>query len=128
VNGPTGSPTGSLGEEAAKLLRALQDWAEDHGGSVDPSAAAAAAAASSTGHRVGEHVATGAEECRYCPLCRVISAARGTPPEVRQHLASAATSLMHAAAGVLATPVPDPQAAGPDPVEKISLDDEWEDD
>jgi hypothetical protein len=40
----------------------------------------------------------------------VISAFRATSPEVRQHLASAATSLVSAAAGVLATQVPEPEA------------------
>jgi hypothetical protein len=61
----------------------------------------------------------------------VISAVRSTSPEVRQHLSSAASSLLQAAAGVLATPVPDdarrpPRDGG---VEKIDLtDDAWEED
>ena len=80
---------------------------------------------------VNEHIATGGEDCRYCPVCQVISAVRGTSPEVRQHLAAAASSLMQAAAGLLATPVPDRAArVGDGSVEKIDLDDddEWEDD
>jgi hypothetical protein len=60
----------------------------------------------------------------------VISAVRGTSPEVRQHLTTAATSLMHAAAGLLATQMPEPSKERADGgVEKIDLsDDEWEDD
>ncbi len=50
---------------------------------------------------------------------------------MKHHLSSAATSLMHAAAGLLATQVPDPSSRREDTsVEKIDLndDDEWEDD
>ena len=130
---------GSVGEEAVKLLQALQDWAADSAAdsAADHAGAAssAAAGAATTWRWVNEHVATGGADCRYCPLCQVISMVRGTPPEVRDHLASAATSLMHAAAGMLATTVPDagarrrgPGGAGT-PVQKIDLDDqEWEDD
>jgi hypothetical protein len=123
---------GSVGEEAAKLLQALQDWAKESGGDYAGAATSAAEGAASTWHRVNEHVATGGEDCRYCPLCQVISVVRGTSPEVREHLATAATSLMHAAAGMLSTAVPQPDAERgrrSGPVEKIDLDDqEWEDD
>jgi len=73
-------------------------------------------------------VATGGEDCRFCPVCQVIHAVRTTNPEVKAHLASAASSLLHAAAGVLATQVPRPDR--PTGVEKIDLgddDDPWGD-
>jgi hypothetical protein len=158
MSDPTGpddeEPVGSMEEEAAKLFAALQDWAitEDiTGADRSTSFGAAAAAAAAAAHRVDEHIATGGPDCRYCPVCQVISAVRGTPPEVRQHLVSAATSLMHAVTGLLATPVPD-RTERRDPgervdpveridpvdrinpverinvVEKIDLDDDWEDD
>ena len=118
---------GGVGEEAAKLLAALQDWAKESGSEYADATATAAAEAASTFRQVNEHIATGGDDCRYCPLCQVISAVRSTSPEVRQHLSSAASSLLQAAAGVLATPVPDdarsPREAG---VEKIDLDDDWE--
>jgi hypothetical protein len=122
---------GSVGEEATKLLQALQDWAKDNGGDRAEATASAAAGAASSVHRIGEHIATGGEDCRYCPLCQVISAVRATPPDVREHLAAAATSLMHAAASVLATPVPErgSRSGETSSVEKIDFsDDEWEDD
>jgi hypothetical protein len=123
---------GSLGEEAAKLLQAVQGWAKESGAEHAEAAMSAAEGAASTWQRVNEHVATGGEDCRYCPLCQVISVVRGTSPEVREHLATAATSLMHAAAGMLATTVPHGEDRGRrgGPVEKIDLDDdqEWEDD
>jgi hypothetical protein len=125
---PAGERTGSVGEEAAKLLQALQEWARDGAGDATGATASAAAAAASAAHRINEHLATGGPECRYCPLCQVIAAVRGTSPEVRQHLTTAATSLMHVVAALLATPVPDQDAAKPDAVQRIDLDDEWEDD
>ena len=121
---------GSVAEEAAKLLHALQDWAKESGSEYAGAAASAAEGAASAVHRIDEHIATGSAECSYCPVCRVISAVRATSPEVRQHLTTAGTSLLHAAAGLLATTVPEPSKQRRDgPVEKIDLsDDEWEDD
>ena len=116
---------GSVGEEAAKLFAALSGWARDQGTEYAGSAAGAAAAMSETMHTFNEHIATGAEECRYCPVCQVIHLVRATSPEVKAHLAVAASSLMHAAAGMLSTQVPTEQKG---PVEKIDLDDaDWDD-
>lgn len=116
---------GSVGEEAAKLFAALSGWAKEQGTDYAGSAAGAASAMSEALHDVNEHIATGSAECKYCPVCQVIAAVRATSPEVKAHLAIAASSLMQAAAGVLATQVPDGKAS---PVEKIDLDDEgpWE--
>jgi hypothetical protein len=120
---------GSVTEEAAKLLHALQDWAKESGSEYAGAAATAAEGAAAAVHRVDEHIATGAPECSYCPVCRVISAVRSTSPEVRQHLTTAATSLMHAAAGLLATQMEPSKERADGGVEKIDLsDDEWEDD
>ena len=123
---PTGGEAiGSVGEEAAKLFAALSGWAREQGLDAAGSAAGAASAMAETMHSVNEHIATGSGECRYCPVCQVIHAVRTTSPEVKANLAVAASSLMQAAAGVLATQVPsDPKA----PVEKIDLDDgDWGD-
>jgi hypothetical protein len=129
-SGDPGDPVGSVAVEAAKLLQALQDWAKDSGSEYAGATASAAAGAAATLRDLDEHIATGGEDCTYCPVCRLIHVVRGTSPEVREHLRTAATSLMEAAAGVLATPVrrPDhPPRNGS--VQKIDLsDDEWEDD
>ena len=125
-------PVGSVGAEAAKLLGALQEMARESGSEYAGAAAAAAGGAASSLNLVSEHIATGGEDCRYCPLCQVISAVRGTSPEVKQHLTSAATSLMQAVTEAMATTVPD--QSGEDRrrsgVQKIDLtdDDSWEDD
>ena len=115
---PGSDPVGSVAEEAAKLLGALQGWTS--GGAGDPASRAAGLL-----HDVNEHIATGAAECRYCPLCQVIGAVRDTSPEVKQHLATATTSLLHAATGLLqARADRDEGSRRTDPVEKIDLDDD----
>jgi hypothetical protein len=141
AGGPGGEDlsVGTLGEEATKLLQALQGWAKEGGAQYAGAGASAAEGLSSAWEQVNEHLATGGDDCRYCPVCQVISAVRRTPPDVREHLVTAATSLMQAAAGLLATDVPAPgRRHGQDPVERIDLDEgdrpgdqddrEWEDD
>jgi hypothetical protein len=120
---PHGEEIGSVGEEAAKLFLALSGWAKDHGAGTAGSAADMAGQVTDALRDVNAHIATGGEDCKYCPVCQVISAVRSTSPEVKAHLAVAASSLMHAAAGVLATQIPqDGKSPG---VEKIDLD-EWD--
>src|SRR4051812_48105364 len=84
---PEDEPVGSVGDEAAKLLGALADWAGDH---LHDSA-----------QEVNEHLATGDAECLYCPICRTVHAVRGASPEVRAQLAAAASTFLQAAAGLL---------------------------
>ena len=72
---------------------------------------------------MNEHVATGAPECSYCPICRTVHVVRQASPEVRAQLALAASSLMQAAAGLLAAAVPQERRRGARwPVEHIDLD------
>ena len=120
-------PVGSVGEEAAKLLGALSEWARDQGTDYAGTAAGAANSFAQTVHEVNEHIATGSADCRYCPVCQVIHVVRQTSPEVRAHLSVAASSLMHAAAGLLATHTNGQSTSSP--VEKIDLDDDtdWDD-
>jgi hypothetical protein len=101
--GPEGpEDVGSVGEEAAKLFGALSGWARDHGGDLSDSLGDFAGHAADAVRNVDDHLATGAPECQWCPVCRTVHAIREVSPEVRDHLASAAASLMQAAAGVLA--------------------------
>jgi hypothetical protein len=123
---PGGPEVGSLAEEATKLFGALSGWASEHGGDAGQAAAGFASHAADAAKGIDDHIATGAAECRWCPVCRTIHAVRELSPEVKDHLATAAASLMQAAAGVLATAVPEqgtPRRS--DGVEKIDLDDEW---
>jgi hypothetical protein len=106
---------GGVGEEAVKLFGALADWAREHGPAFH-----------GLPDDLDEHLATGAPECTYCPVCRTVHVLREAGPEVRQHLAIAAASLMQAAAGVLnaASADPQPGTRRSEGVQKIDLDDE----
>jgi len=118
---------GSVGEEAAKLLGALSDWAHDQGSDMGQGLSGLASQAAASLHDVNEHLATGSAECTYCPVCRTVHAVRQTSPEVRAHLTQAASSFLHAAAGLMATlPPRDPSGRTPG-VEKIDLDDPEDD-
>ena len=116
-------PVGSLGEEAAKLMSALQGWAREHGEDYASAAAGAASGAAASMDSINEHIATGGQDCKYCPICQVISAVRDTNPEVKQHLSSAAVSLLQALSRMLDTRPP-PDRRGSSPVEKIDLTDD----
>jgi len=115
ANEPGRDPdVGTVVEEAAKLLGALSDWAKD-----------AAHLGADLGHGLDGHLATGAPECTYCPICRTVHAVRGLSPEVRTQLATAATTALQAMAGLLAAATPaDPGARSG--VEHIDLDDDLE--
>lgn len=122
--GDPGEPdeVGSVGEEAAKLFGALSDWAGDRGPGLGDGLAGLASQAAAAAHELGEHLDTGAPECDWCPVCRTVHLVRGTSPEVREHLAQAATSLMQAAAGVLAAASRAGERPEPSGVEHIDLD------
>lgn len=116
---------GSVGEEAMKLFGALADLARQQTGDAAGGLGDLAGQAAAMAHELNDHIATGSEECRYCPVCRVVHAVRQTSPEVKAHLAVAASSLLQAAAGLMET-LPAAQgtpgqARGPE-VERIDLD------
>lgn len=107
---------GSAAEEAVKLLGAF--------------AAHAAEVAGQMNHSLDDHLATGAAECTYCPICRAVHIAREASPDVGVHLASAAASLMQAAASVLSAVASSGPGHGAEPsrtdsVQTIDLDDAW---
>ena len=111
---------GTLTEEAVRLVGALSGWARDHvdlGPGLGDLAAEAAESLHGV-HGVHDH-GTGSDSagdgapCTWCPACRAVRAVRSMSPEVRAHLASAATSLVHAAAEALSTPVPDDRRGRP---------------
>ena len=104
-------PVGSLGDEAAKLLGALAGWAGDHVGDG--------------AREVNEHIATDDAECLYCPICRTVHAVRAASPEVKAQLATAASTFLEAAAGLLAAAGKAGQSAQTEPrVQRIDLDED----
>ena len=109
---------GSVAEEAAKLLGALQDWANES--RADQVRTTARGMAEGLGS-LGDHVGHG-QDCRYCPLCRALQLVRETSPEVREHLAVAVGALAQAATAALRSsesePGPHDRPKGaPDPVD-----------
>jgi hypothetical protein len=119
-HGDGSEPVGTLAEEAAKLFGALSGWAKEHGDGVS---AMAGSASGSLADELHEHLANGSPECTWCPVCRTVAAFRGTSPEVRAHLTSAASSLLLAVSGLMATHTPG-GSTGPTGVERIDLDDD----
>jgi hypothetical protein len=117
---------GSLAEETAKLLGALNGWAREQGSGLGESVAGLSDHAMTAAHDLNDHLATGSAECTVCPVCRTVHAVRQLSPEVKAHLATAAASLMHAAAGILATATPD-ASSDRGGVEHIDLDASGED-
>lgn len=112
---------GALGLEAVKLLQALHEWTREGAGSAGRDTS------SRLLRDLDDHFATGSKDCQYCPLCQIIAVVRTTSPEVKNHLAVAASSLLQAVAGVLAARANDPRSDS-GPVERIDLDvDDWED-
>ena len=103
---------GSVSDEAVKLFGALSDWARDHGTEFGHGLSGLADQAARSAHEVNEHIATDSDECTYCPICRTVHLVRQASPEVRNHLAVAASSLLQAVAGVLATVPAEPGANG----------------
>lgn len=82
MTGPNGQhgqeiPHGTISDEAVKLLDAVQDWARRNFG--DPATA---------------HIATGAPECAWCPICQFIAILRGERPEISDKIAEVGASLV----------------------------------
>ena len=121
--GESHEPVGSVAEEAAKLFGAVAGWAREHS---DGFSTLTDKLGDSLGADLHEHLATGGQTCTWCPLCRTVTAIRQTSPEVRAHLAGAASSLMLAVSGMMATHPPSRDGG----VERIDLDaeDDWPED
>ena len=118
---------GSLADEAAKLFGALSGWAREQAGEAGeglqtslPRPLPRPTSSTSTSRPASA-------ECTVCPICRTVHAVRQMSPEVKAHLATAATSLAQAAAASWRRTL---LADGdrPSDVEHIDLDGEWPED
>lgn len=129
----TGDDIGSVAEEAAKLFGALSGWAREHGSDLGHGMADGVSGAAHDAFRtIDQNIATGADECNYCPICRAVHAVRQCSPEVRQHLAVAAAALLQAASAITTAMATPPDSNDPatrrDTVEHIDLDADWDED
>jgi hypothetical protein len=76
---------GPVGEEAAKLIEALGEWARG---------AAAGAAGAHPDDDAGQGgISDGSPACRLCPLCQLIAVLRQARPETFSHLLDASAAL-----------------------------------
>jgi hypothetical protein len=102
------SEPAAIGEEAAKLLAAAQDWF--HRNLEEPST---------------RKIATGAPECAWCPLCQLIAALRGEQPQLTEKFIetqSAVSGLLHALADAVSSAgSTDRRPSGGPRVHKIDL-------
>ncbi|MDQ4052243.1 MAG: hypothetical protein M3237_06015 [Actinomycetota bacterium] len=122
AEGDPGRDIGSVGEEAAKLLGAISEWARDQGSDLGQGLGGLAGHAATSMQDINEHIATGSAECTYCPICRGVHVIRGTSPEVKAHLVTAASSFLQAASALLATQLPKDGTGRASHVERIDLD------
>jgi hypothetical protein len=94
-----------VGDEAGRLLEAVQDWAR-----------------STFGEGPTARMSTGAAECEWCPLCQLVAVLRGERPEATEKIVAAGTAVMSALRAVL------DQGSRPTPseprVQRIDLSDE----
>jgi hypothetical protein len=114
----TREPVGSLAEEAAKLVAALTSMSGSPSGGGRAESAEHVNDGEHTDHEDHDPLST---ECRYCPICAVARTAKSVTPEVREHLMSAAASLLLALKGFLDEAAASASAATASPVEKIDL-------
>lgn len=106
-------PVGSVGEEAAKLLAALQGWVGEHAGGQ----------AQHWGGIGSAYIADGSESCRVCPVCQLIAFVRGINPESVEQLTHAAGSMLQALSGLVDT-AHRSDSRRSSPVQKINLSDD----
>jgi hypothetical protein len=78
-------------EEAARLLQTLRRRMRTSSGMEAPDDVWSLATRDQT-----PGIATGAPECRYCPICRTIAATRSGGPDIADHMAEAGMALMAA--------------------------------
>jgi hypothetical protein len=112
-DGDMSDQSGDVLDEAAKLVDALirrvggggrdaRAGRDEPAGDVWDRAIADEPPAGPAGDARGPHIATGAPECRDCPVCRAIAVKRESGGEVGRHLREAGQSLVAAALDVVA--------------------------
>jgi hypothetical protein len=101
---------GPLGEEAARLVEALGEWARG-------------AAPWIQAHTGELPLGTDSAECRLCPVCQLLSVVRQTRPETFAHLTDATSSFVAALRTVI-DPVGSGHRHGTSGVQRINLDED----
>lgn len=93
----SGEGTAEGADAGARLVDTVHEWVR-----------------STFGDAQSAHIATGAPECTWCPLCQLITVLRGDRPEVTERLATAATAAAEALRALLdASARPESASAAP---------------
>lgn len=87
TTGADGAESRATSDAGRLLADAVHEWARARFG--DPDTA---------------HIATGAAECAWCPICQLIAALRGDRPDVTDKLAAAATAVVDVVGSLLNPP------------------------
>lgn len=87
---------GTIADEATRLLEAVSDWVRRN---LDGSAAG--------------HIATGAPECTWCPICQLIALLRGDRPDIGEKISEAGASVVTAVRMLIDAAVAQATAARP---------------
>ncbi len=106
---PSGDPASSLGDEVARIVGLVQNWARE-------SFPAPAGRPEADGH-------THASDCDWCPLCQFAAVLRGERPEVTERVAEAGAAIASAFRSLLDSARPAPPSAdeGAPRVQRIDL-------
>lgn len=104
TTGPGGAERTATSDAGRQLADAVHEWARARFGEAGTA-----------------HIATGAAECAWCPICQLIAALRGERPDVTDKLSAAAAavvdvvgSLLNPPPGRTAGPADDPPGTGTD--------------
>jgi hypothetical protein len=104
MSSPHAHDFGPVGDEAAKLLEAVQGWAR-----------------ATFGEGASARISTGGPDCGWCPVCQLVAALRGERPELTEKIVEAGSTLMIALRALLERPAPNGDAQAPR-VQRIDLD------
>jgi hypothetical protein len=132
-------PVGSVAEEAARLLDAVEGWAGSHGyaaGSPEPAAAPEDGGQDGAPHPCptcgAQNGAGQAVVCQLCPVCQGLGLLRSVRPETVDRLAdlagALAATLREVAANRRATARPSGAEGGAGRVQDIPVDEDEDED
>ena len=102
MSGP--DPVGSAAEEAARLFAAVEDWARNRSGLLDPERQDPER--QDTERPNSDRGLGAGSTCGACPLCSGIALLREVKPETVEHLLDAAASVVAALRSVGPTAAP----------------------
>ncbi len=87
TTGPGGAESTATSDAGRLLAEAVHEWVRARFGDAGTT-----------------HIATGAAECAWCPICQLIAALRGDRPDVTDKLSAAAAAVVDVVGSLLSPP------------------------